>query len=309
MYPMVDTVARYGYLGVHLFFMISGFVILLSAEGSSPRNFFASRAARLYPAFWAAATMTALATWLTNSQFAVSLHIYFINITMLAHWFNTSFVDGAYWSLAVELHFYIYVWLALQFRILHRVEWLLTAWLLVSMANALRPMWPVEFWLNARWAPFFVAGSACFLIRVHGHSITRTLLLIVAYVLALFYGVNETTQYNLQTPDDLNVNIVVGSITLFFVIFGAIALNRWSLKPSASITLIGVLTYPVYLLHQYLGYVLFGTLNNETALPLLSLFLTTITIIGLAYCVHIGIEKKLGPLLRNAFITKRGGSI
>ena len=43
-------VSAHGYLGVHLFFMISGYVIFMSAQGATPRAFVASRVARLYPA-------------------------------------------------------------------------------------------------------------------------------------------------------------------------------------------------------------------------------------------------------------------
>ena len=44
--PAAD-VAKYGYLGVNLFFMISGYVILYSARGKSAGEFLASRVVRL----------------------------------------------------------------------------------------------------------------------------------------------------------------------------------------------------------------------------------------------------------------------
>ena len=49
----LEDYAQYGYLGVNLFFMISGFVISLSAESRTARQFVISRVVRLYPAFWA----------------------------------------------------------------------------------------------------------------------------------------------------------------------------------------------------------------------------------------------------------------
>lgn len=45
-YPALEPVAKYGYLGVHLFFMISGFVILMTAGDGSIERFIASRASR-----------------------------------------------------------------------------------------------------------------------------------------------------------------------------------------------------------------------------------------------------------------------
>lgn len=59
-YPLLASVSKYGYLGVELFFMISGFVILMTAAHAGLRDFVISRVVRLYPAFWACCTVTFL---------------------------------------------------------------------------------------------------------------------------------------------------------------------------------------------------------------------------------------------------------
>src|SRR5712692_76407 len=59
-FPALSTVTRYGYLGVDMFFVISGFVVLLSAWGRRPHEFVISRIVRLYPAYWVAVTITAI---------------------------------------------------------------------------------------------------------------------------------------------------------------------------------------------------------------------------------------------------------
>src|ERR1019366_5159909 len=59
-FPALSHVTRYGYLGVDMFFTISGFVVLLSAWGRRPHEFVISRIVRLYPAYWVAVTITAI---------------------------------------------------------------------------------------------------------------------------------------------------------------------------------------------------------------------------------------------------------
>jgi peptidoglycan/LPS O-acetylase OafA/YrhL len=67
-YPLLAPVAKYGYLGVDLFFMISGSVILVSTANASFKGFFVSRIVRLYPAFWACYRITFLTIFVIGGE-------------------------------------------------------------------------------------------------------------------------------------------------------------------------------------------------------------------------------------------------
>ena len=49
--PYLASYAQYGFLGVPVFFIISGFVIAYSAEGRTPVGFAIARFSRIYPTF------------------------------------------------------------------------------------------------------------------------------------------------------------------------------------------------------------------------------------------------------------------
>jgi len=53
-------ITRFGFLGVDLFFMISGFVILWSADNRTALEFAVSRVARLMPSYWVSMTITCI---------------------------------------------------------------------------------------------------------------------------------------------------------------------------------------------------------------------------------------------------------
>jgi peptidoglycan/LPS O-acetylase OafA/YrhL len=56
-----------GVTGVDLFFVISGFVILLTLEKTkSWQDFVISRFSRLYPAYWVSVTTTTVLMWIVN---------------------------------------------------------------------------------------------------------------------------------------------------------------------------------------------------------------------------------------------------
>jgi len=302
--PVLGAVARYGYLGVHLFFVISGFVILMSARSATPQEFIAARAARLLPALWVAASVTALTAWITSDvRFMVSIQNYLINLTMVPHWFKVPYVDGAYWSLAYELHFYIYVWLALRFGLMARIDWLLAAWLLVSTINAARPMWPAEFWLTAKWAPFFAAGALFYLVRTDGVRPQRVALLVVCYALAMVYSMRDATASRsvidgLTGPDAAQVMIVGGIVSLIFGVFTLVARGAWTMEASALTAVSGALTYPLYLIHQYFGAMVYGRLLDLLGTPLIALAMTLFVVLAVAFAIHRLVERRAGPALR-----------
>jgi peptidoglycan/LPS O-acetylase OafA/YrhL len=299
-FPYAEAVARYGYLGVHLFFVISGFVILMSAQGATARSFVASRASRLYPALWVAATLTAGAAWLLGDQrFAVSGADYLVNLSMLAHWFKVPYVDGAYWSLGYELHFYILVWLVIRLRQMPRLEWLLAGWLLVSAVNAVRPMWPVEFWLDAKWAPFFTAGGVFYLIRTQGATLVRLALLAACFVLAQVYAVQESIALDATGSQGSAPLVVVAAvISAIFALFGLISAGRLRMQPSPFIYYAGILTYPVYVVHQNLGFMIYDGLHRLSGMVIVPLVLMLVAVLLIGWCIHTYVERSLSQVLR-----------
>lgn len=298
--PAVEAVARYGYLGVHLFFMVSGYVIFMSAVGRSPREFVASRVARLFPALWVAATITMVLVVASHDvRFMVTWREYLWNLTLLPQYAGARYVDGAYWSLAVELQFYILVWIALRLRLLDKVEWLLWGWLLIAFVDALRPMDPVQRWLIADWAPLFVVGAATFRLASAGWSGQRCAMLIVAMALALWHEMLHVRRLEIEWhgggPD---LAIVWGLLVIAAVVFVLTGLGRITIGRSRWATVPGALTYPVYLIHQFAGYVLFRALLARGVSPVAALCAIIVFAIGTGAALHYGVERPVAPWIR-----------
>ena len=57
-YPEIAGFAWFGFVGVEVFFVVSGLVIAMSAENATKRRFLTGRIERLYPAAWICATLT-----------------------------------------------------------------------------------------------------------------------------------------------------------------------------------------------------------------------------------------------------------
>lgn len=111
-------IAKYGWLGVELFFMISGFVIYMTLEKcNSFYEFILRRWLRLFPAMLLVSLLIFLSAGLLQERPAgrpvvtdLIPGILFIEPLWISKLFgiNQGVLEGAFWSLFVEMKFYIF---------------------------------------------------------------------------------------------------------------------------------------------------------------------------------------------------------
>lgn len=262
--------AKYGVFGVQLFFLISGFVILMSAQNQSFREFVVARLVRLYPAFWICCTISALVAF---NDPLLGWPEYLANMTMLPNPFYVQLINPAYWSLLVELKFYLLISALILTGALHRVELVFWAWLL---AAALSTSFLMGKLILVAYAPFFAGGCACFLLRQEKHW-HRWALLGVSWLLAM----RETAAEVLLKRGGLDTQTSCLLVTVFFLAILAVAMNKLVLPPWPGIATLGAISYPIYLLHERIAIEIGWTTDN----PLL-FAMAFVWIAVLSYVVH-----------------------
>jgi peptidoglycan/LPS O-acetylase OafA/YrhL len=113
-FPNVAPYTWFGWVGVEIFFVISGFVIANSASNSSPSEFLVGRALRLYPAVWVCATVTFLVLLLFGNGSVSEFIVPYIHaMTLVPKGITADWLDGVYWTLAAEMAFYGLVYCAM----------------------------------------------------------------------------------------------------------------------------------------------------------------------------------------------------
>lgn len=257
-YPEAAPFAIYGYLGVNLFFLISGYVIAWSAEGRDWRDFAVARFVRLYPGFLICMTVSFLVLAAVRPPWvAVSVTQYAANLLMFAPALKQPFVDGVYWSIILELVFYGWVALALMTGVFQRLKLELVAgWLILSALNeyafgsgALRLVFITEF------APLFAAGILLHHIQTRGRSAEAMVLLAASVVLSTsLMGVAQSWMHEHYGHSISTGRLAIANLVIHGLVIGAIALRN-AVPASRAALALGGLTYPLYLLHQNIGYV------------------------------------------------------
>ncbi|WP_187291324.1 acyltransferase family protein [Cellulomonas flavigena] len=126
-FPALNEVSRYGWLGVQVFFVISGLVITRSAAHGSLRTFVTSRAVRLLPAYWACVVLTARLRLLWDDDRRPGAGEILLNLTMVQGQLGVPSLQVVFWTLLVELKFYLLVAAVLALGPLTRPRVLLLA--------------------------------------------------------------------------------------------------------------------------------------------------------------------------------------
>lgn len=300
--------ARAGLVGVELFFVISGMVIARSAVGASWQDFLGRRVLRLVPAAWICATLTALVLVIAGQGDA----------TLAADWFRSirfwpigAQIDGSYWTLGVECAFYLLVALTAvgDARRIALVGW--------GLGLASAAFWAVCLVLGPAAEPIITNQAAILLLLPHGCFFAAGIALAMRgmrgrtalLTLASTAGMIEIAahiggrQFTLATIAG-EALFALGLVTLAC----ADRLQPWlarRLEPGNA-RAIGLMTYPLYLLHQVAGAVLIGVLARSGVPLVVAIGLSVAVMLASAWLVARHAEPALRTALQRLVSPRRG---
>ena len=295
--PLADV----GLFGVLMFFVVSGAVISMSLERfDGPLRFGRARAVRLVPAMLVCSAITFVLTallgppeltrsvpeWLISAAFVPPGHVG--RVLGVEGW---EWLDGAYWSLWVEVRFYVVAaLLAYGLRGAFLPAWLLFAagcaslhiagMMEIGQASALSRL------LFAEYQPYFTAGIALAALRGGGGRLALAALSASA-VLALGYlafgGMGEAAWSGSS----------VVALGIAFALPGLAMLRPSAVRVLAArpLTALGRASYGYYLLHQNAGIAL------VLALPLVGwasvgwMLVVQAGLIGMALALFAWVER------------------
>ena len=306
-FPGLSSVTEYGALGVYLFFMISGFVVLMSASGRTVGQFAASRIARLYPAYWFAVLATGALLFADQSGFLGTAWSglgptgVLANLTMLQPALGIPHVDGVYWTLWVELKFYLLLGLLMLLGLTRtRVLAFAALWPIVGAFARLAHEPLLTEVLLPDYAPFFSIGMLLFLMYREGPSLLPVAALAINVVLAVgLTGTSITPFY--AAVADVRLSPTVSGLLVVLMVALMVALTQTPLVRIGWrwLTVAGALTYPLYLLHEIWGWEALRLLTPEVP-PYLAVGLVVLAALVVAYLVYRLIERPVGPRMRRS---------
>ncbi len=289
--PFTFDVGNYG---AHLFFVISGFVIFMTLERTKHvLDFIVSRFSRLFPAYWAALVITLVAVetvGLPGQE--VTTRDALINLTMMSDFFGAREVDGSYWTLEIELFFYMQMIFWYVVGGFARVRVMIVCWLLVAFAYGIEARLGVQLsytlreLLIARFIPFFAAGVLLYRVY-YGRD--------KAWVSAAFLAACVLSVWTLWSWVEATVLLVSIGLFLLFI------WGKLHVLARQPFLFLGTVSYTLYLLHQSIGFIVIAHLEAAGVPPWVSVSFTSVAMLGLAAVLTFTVEKPAMRAIRNAY--------
>jgi len=261
-FRLLTRFMAHGYLGVPLFFVISGYGISnsLTRHTRTPILFFKRRLERIYPPYWIAALAIAAEIYvimrlgLQHNASLPSIRHFAMSMT-LVHIPNIPELNPVYWTLGYEMHFYCLCFLLLcatRGNYLFLITDLVTVGVLLTRHYSFDfACWDKVLALRHYWLDFY-AGILLYRMLLHIHNPKRLLYYMVWFVVLIFSN---------------NTFPLMVRFSAYFALFLAVLhpLDRslagisW-VKP---LFWLGRISYSLYLTHVMFGPKLLGFANRH----------------------------------------------
>ncbi|WP_424348240.1 acyltransferase family protein [Kocuria sp. CH-021] len=307
-----------GYVGVDVFFVISGFLITthllesLDKHGSIQLGaFYAKRARRILPAAFTVLILTVAAAviWMPPLQLdavfkgAIATALYVPNMLFAQEGTNylaetTPSVFQHYWSLGIEEQFYL-IWplvLLLLFRVLkseRRIFWAVGGFVVASFLLCLVSMSVSQPWaffsLPTRAWELGVGALVAFVMRSHTDQLASSFSGVFAW-LGLAGLVVVAVTYDSTTPFPSYFAAAPVLATALVIVGGVGRIGPARLLSARPMQFIGLISYSLYLVHWPLLVVPQAAVGTNNPLPLsATLGLATLSV-PLAYLLYRLVE-------------------
>ena len=304
---------KLGTTGVDLFFVISGFVIYMSVnKAKTSLDFVINRISRLYPTYWACVTFTFVviagsSLYKNGGLDQIDFKSYLGNMTMFQFYLRIKDLDGPYWTMIIEMIFYIVIVFLFHFKIIKHLN-------VIGMVSCFLVVIMTLFWSDVlvirriiqwipltQFIPLFFAGTIFYKIYTYSNKLLQNYTIVIICLISQIL----LFQYSGRSRAFISQSEYALMLLIYFTLFTLFVNNKLNFIVSKWTLFLGKISFALYLIHQYISIrLIIPFLTNKLhisfwiaafiiALPIVILIASLIT-----YYIEIPMSKRMKEKLR-----------
>jgi peptidoglycan/LPS O-acetylase OafA/YrhL len=170
---------------------------------------------------------------------------------------------------------------------------------MASMLLELHPIGMLRRLLLVDFSAYFIAGALCFLIWSEGLSTRKLFALVAAWALAIEQVIRSLPALEKYYATEMNTYAVCAIVSSFFAMIFLISVRRTGFLRKRQWLTIGAMTYPLYLVHQYIAFMVFNIAYPSINAHVL-MWGTLVIMMVTAFAIHRFVEQPVAPRLKTA---------
>jgi peptidoglycan/LPS O-acetylase OafA/YrhL len=244
---LAHQVSSLGRGGVMLFFLLSGYLIFRNVERQDAVTFLSRRLFKIFPAYSINVALIFALGYLSTDHTSLNLKLLLANLFMVQDVFGQEMLNGVYWTLLIEIKFYVFI--TLQYLVLRDRG---TIAIMVAVIAVNSVIWWTRGYasLLLTFFPTFYVGIQIYRAESRNWDRIRVLRLAGAVGLVAL----SLLMFEQQLPYWCAVYLIGEAAVLSLFLRSDIS-NR-------TLNFFGRISYSDYLYHVLLGYLLFTLIGT-----------------------------------------------
>ncbi|MCB2295312.1 acyltransferase [Clostridium algoriphilum] len=300
----LNGIFKFGFIGVDLFFIVSGFILLYTRKKESVGKYLVKRFVRIYPLYWVILSCVIILMFIIpNAGNGGQKNIVFLlkNIFLIPD--KSLFMIPQAWTLSYEILFYL-MFLTTMASNKKIAKIVIELWTVGCLVNTIGNFNNANLFIKVMFNPvnleFLIGGMIYFLIIKYKESITRKICnisIVVGLMLTCFFA-------TLIYFDKPYLSRILIGLSLALIIFGVIVKNiKYECKYNKFLIYIGNASYSIYLTHFTLisATIIILQKTNIKCINSFTITLVDIVIVACGCICHNVLEKPIGKYFKNLF--------